>query len=186
MIIKATQKNTRQTPRKLRYVANAVKKLPLAKALDELAVMERRATLVIIKTLRQAIANAMHNHGYTFDDLKLDNILITEGPRYRRFQAVSRGRAHGLIKRTSHVTVILKAGEDSLKKTQPVVTPKVVESTPKTATKKAVAVKPVKTADESIAPKTNQPASSAPIAKNVAPSTKTQQAIKLPTRQKKA
>ncbi len=110
MIIKATQKNTRQTPRKVRLVANTIKDLPLEQAIKQLAVIERRATLVVLKTLKQAIANAMNNHNYAFEDLSLKNILVEEGPRYKRFRAVSRGRAHGLIKRTCHVTVELEAG----------------------------------------------------------------------------
>ncbi len=112
MLIKATQKYTRQTPRKVRLVANTVKKMPLDKALQQLAVIEKKATMVVTKTMQQAIANAMHNHGYQFSDLSLENILITEGPRYRRFQAVSRGRAHGITKRTCHVTVVLKTNEE--------------------------------------------------------------------------
>lgn len=107
MIITATQKFTRQTPRKLRLVANTVKKLPLDQAIRQLAVIERRSTLVLMKTVKQAIANALNNHSLKFDDLKIENILITDGPRYKRFRAVSRGRAHEIKKRTSHITVKL-------------------------------------------------------------------------------
>jgi large subunit ribosomal protein L22 len=109
MQITASQQNTRQAPRKVRLVANQVRKLTLEKALEQLAVIERRSTTVVLKTIRQAIANATHNHGLAVSDLKLKNILVTEGPRYRRFQAVSRGRAHGIIKRTSNVLVVLEA-----------------------------------------------------------------------------
>lgn len=117
MLITATQKNTRQTPRKVRLVANTVKKMPLEKAVQQLAVMERRASLVIMKVVKQALANAINNHGLKFNDLVLDNILVTEGPRYRRFRAVSRGRAHGVIKRTSHITVTLLTKDEANKKT---------------------------------------------------------------------
>lgn len=115
MIIKATQKYTRQTPRKLRLVANAVKDLSIEKALNQLAVIERRATVTIAQVLRQAIANATHNHGYQLSDLSIDTILVNPGPIYRRFRPVSRGRAHGLIKRTSHITVILKTNDEKVK-----------------------------------------------------------------------
>lgn len=111
MIIKATQKNTRLSPRKVRLVANQVRKLPLEKAIDQLAVIERRSTMPILKTLRQAVANAMNNHGFQFADLELENIIVTEGPTYKRWQPVSRGRAHGIFKRSSHITVTIKAGE---------------------------------------------------------------------------
>ncbi len=108
MIIKATQKNTRQAPRKVRLVANAVKNMSLEDALRNLAVIERRSTIVVLKTLRQAIANAVNNYGHAPENLILKNILVTEGPRFRRFRAVSRGRAHTVIKKTSHVTVELE------------------------------------------------------------------------------
>lgn len=110
MIIKATQTNSRQTPLKVRLVANAVKGMKLEAAIKQLSVIERKSTIVILKVIRQAIANAMNNHGLSFDELTLKNILVTEGPRYKRFRAVSRGRAHGVIKRTCHVTVELETG----------------------------------------------------------------------------
>jgi large subunit ribosomal protein L22 len=113
MLIKATQKNTRQTPRKVRLIANTVRKLSIEEAFKQLSVIEKKATIVVSKVLKQAVADAMHNHGYQLTDLTLDNILVTEGPRYRRFRAVSRGRAHNVIKRTCHITVILKTAEDS-------------------------------------------------------------------------
>ncbi len=107
MQIQARQSYSRQTPRKLRLVANTVKKLPLEQAIRQLAVIERKSTLVIMKVMKQAIANAINNHHLQFSDLVLKDIHVTEGPRYRRYQAVSRGRAHEIIKRTSHVTVTL-------------------------------------------------------------------------------
>ena len=111
MLVTATQKTTRQTSRKLSLVANVVRGESLTDAIKQLGVLERRSAQVILKVMRQAVANAMHNHGAKFEDLKLKDIVINEGPRYRRFQAVSRGRAHSIIKRTSHVRVVLEIVE---------------------------------------------------------------------------
>jgi large subunit ribosomal protein L22 len=111
MLITAQQKNIRQTPRKLRLVANAVRKMPLSAAIQQLAVIERRATMPILKVVKQAIANAVNNHGLATADLELKDIRVNEGPRYRRFRAVSRGRAHNVVKLTSHVTVTLSTRE---------------------------------------------------------------------------
>lgn len=111
MQIIAEQKNTRQSSRKVRLVANAVRKLTIKAAFEQLAVMERKASMVVAKVLRQAVANALHNHRLTADQLELKNILVTEGPTYKRFRAVSRGRAHTIFKRTSHVRVILETKE---------------------------------------------------------------------------
>lgn len=113
MFIKAVQKYTRQTPRKVRLVANAVKDLPLEQAMKQLGVIEKKATDVVAKTIRMAIADATHNYGFQVSDLSIDRIIINEGPRYRRFRSVSRGRAHGIIKRTCHVTVVLSTPEDA-------------------------------------------------------------------------
>ena len=78
MIIIATQKNTRQPARKVRYVADVVKKMSVEDALKQLAVMDRRASLVVLKTLRQAIANAMNNHQLAFADLQIKNIIVSK------------------------------------------------------------------------------------------------------------
>lgn len=115
MIIKATQKNTRQTARKVRLVANAVRKLSVEDAIKQLAVIERKSSLVILKVLRQAIANAIHNHNYSIENLSIKNITVAPGPQYKRFRAVSRGRAHTVVKKTCHITVELNAGESNKK-----------------------------------------------------------------------
>lgn len=108
MIVKATQNNTRQTPRKVRMVANAVKAKPILQAVESLSVMDREASLVVLKVLRQAIANATHNYNLQVADLKIKNIIVDGGPQYKRWQAVSRGRAHSIAKKTCHVTVELE------------------------------------------------------------------------------
>lgn len=114
MIIKATQTYTRQTPRKVRLIANTVKKLSVAKALEQLSVIERKASIVVLKVLRQAIANAMNNHGLAFGDLTIKSIQVQNGPYYKRFRAASRGRAHSIYKKTSHVVVELETVSDSV------------------------------------------------------------------------
>jgi len=142
MLIKATQKYTRQSPRKVRLVANTVKKLPLEQALQQLAVIERRSTLVIMKVVKQAMANAINNHGLKFEDLTLDSILVTPGPTYRRMRAASRGRGMEIKKRTSHITVVLSTKEAT--KTAPVKAEAVkaeVKVEAKPAAKKATAKK---------------------------------------------
>lgn len=104
----AEQKNIRQSSRKVRLVANQVKKMELAAAIEQLAVMEKKSSLVILKTIKQAIANATKNAGLAVDDLALADIVVADGQILRRFRAVSRGRGHGIDKRTCHVKVILK------------------------------------------------------------------------------
>lgn len=119
MKIKAEQKNSRQSPRKVRLIANQIKDLPLEEAFKQLALIEQKAALVILKTLRQAVANATHNHQLKFEDLEIDQILVKTGPTYKRWQPVARGRAHQILKRTAHIEVVLKT-KDQTEKTQKV------------------------------------------------------------------
>lgn len=109
MKIVATQYLTRQSPRKVRLVVDQVKDLPLPAMIEQLSLIERQSCEVILKVIRQALANAQHNHGLTARELKVSSMTVMEGPRYRRFQPVSRGRAHGIIKRTCHVQVVLES-----------------------------------------------------------------------------
>lgn len=114
----ATQKYTRQSPRKVRLVVNTIKDMKVDEAVQQLAVMNRKATIVVLKTLRQAIANATHNHQAQIGELTLKEITVNEGPRYRRFRAVSRGRAHGVIKRTCHVRIVLEDAKSNVSETK--------------------------------------------------------------------
>jgi large subunit ribosomal protein L22 len=140
----ATQKNTRQTPRKVRLVANQVKGLPLEQALKQLAVIERKSTLMLLKVVKQAIANAKNNHGVAADQLEIESIIVNEASRLRRFRAVSRGRAHGVIKRNSHITVTLRE--------------KAAPAAAETKTAAAATAAPVKTEDKKeVAPKAAAP-----------------------------
>lgn len=145
MIIKATQKNTRQTPRKVRLVANTVRKLSLTEAIKQLSAMERRASLVVLKVVRQAVANAMHNHGFSFEELKLKNIVVMPAPQLKRFRAVSRGRAHTILKKSCHIAVELEAQKGASIPTEVKEVKKEVEA-PKAETAKKEVKAPKKTA----------------------------------------
>ncbi len=126
MEIKATQRYIRQAPRKVRLVANTVKELSLEQAIRQLAVMRRAATLPVLKTLRQAVANAQHNHGLSPANLRIKELIVNDGATLKRWRAVSRGRAHSIFKKTCHVCVTLET-------TEPMTTPAVVAPEKKTA-----------------------------------------------------
>ena len=151
MQIIAEQKNTRQSARKVRLIADIIRKLSIKDAFEQLAVVERKATIVVAKVLRQAVANASHNHRLNVDDLEIKEILVGEGPTYKRFRAVSRGRAHTIFKRTCHVKIVLETKADkkvdSKKKTVKEVKKVAPKKTAKKeAPKKAVEKKVVKKA----------------------------------------
>jgi len=153
MEIKATQRDVRQAPRKVRLVANTVKKLSLENAIRQLAVVRRAATLPVLKTLRQAVANAVHNHGLSPQDLRIKDLLVNDGPTLKRWRAVSRGRSHAIQKKTCHIAVILETIEKKTeKKTLPAAKSDEVEkSAKKTMTKPKPAAKVTKTATKATA-----------------------------------
>lgn len=108
MLITAEQNNIRQAPRKVRLVANAVKKKGLEGSIASLAVITRRASLVILKVMKQALANAKANHQLEPSDLELKDIIVSDGSVYKRMRAVSRGRGFLVSKKTCHLKVVLE------------------------------------------------------------------------------
>lgn len=117
MLIKAEQKYLRTSPRKLRLVADMVREIGSPKtALEYLAHINKRAALPLEKVLKQAMANAKNNAGIKEDELKIKEIIVNEGPFYKRFRPVSRGRAHSIKKRTSHIRIILEIKNEEKQK----------------------------------------------------------------------
>lgn len=116
MIVKAEQKNLRQTPTRLRLVAEAIKHLSPKDAMNQLTFMNKKAARALLNVMKQAMANATNNMGLSADLLEIKEIIVGEGPRYKRFRAVSRGRAHAILKRTAHVKVLLESKEEAKQK----------------------------------------------------------------------
>lgn len=148
MIIKAEQKNTRQPARKVRLVTDVVKKMTIPQAINHLAVMERKSSLLVLKVLRQAVANATNNFGLNVADLEIDRILVNDAPALKRWRAVSRGRAHTILKRACHVRIDLRTkGSAKPVKAVKAATPAVAapaKATKATKTAKAAATKTTK------------------------------------------
>lgn len=107
-LIKAEQKYIRISPRKVRLVAKAIKNLSPKEALEYLKFINKRAAEPLAKTIKQAISNAVNNLKLKEEDLKFNQIQISKGSTYKRWRPVSRGRAHSILKRTSHIKVILE------------------------------------------------------------------------------
>jgi large subunit ribosomal protein L22 len=101
----------RTSARKLRLLVPLAKGLPPEKALTVLDQSPQRATRPLIKTIKQAVANAVNNLKLEEKDLTIKNVLIEEGPTYKRWRAAGRGRARPILKRTSHIKVILEGKE---------------------------------------------------------------------------
>ncbi|MGI5828311.1 MAG: 50S ribosomal protein L22 [Patescibacteria group bacterium] len=119
MEVVAYQKFVRTSPRKLRLVADSVRGLHPTKALINLQFMHKRAAETLRKVMKQAVSNAVNNMNINEQNLKTKHILVEEGPVYKRFRAASRGRARMIMKRTSHIKVVLE-GKEEVKKTKQV------------------------------------------------------------------
>ena len=112
MEAKAVEKFIRISPRKLRYVADAIRTKIVDDAVDLLTFTTKKAALIIRKAVQSAAANATENHKMNEDDLVVEKIFINEGPILKRFRPRARGRATKIRKRTSHLTVIVSDGRE--------------------------------------------------------------------------
>lgn len=106
--MKAEAKYIRISPRKVRLVVDVIQGLTPQKAISYLKFVNKRAAAPLSKVIKSAIANAQNNFSLKSEDLKFKEIQVSEGPTLKRWQAVSRGRAHQIMKRTSHIKVVLE------------------------------------------------------------------------------
>lgn len=107
MEAKATARYIRISPTKVRKVAVAVKGKPVEEALNLLGFMPQRSAGLLAKVIRSAVANADQEPGIDVDSLSISHIAVNQGPTLKRFRARAMGRATKILKRTSHVTVVL-------------------------------------------------------------------------------
>jgi large subunit ribosomal protein L22 len=111
--VRATGRFIPMSPQKMRLVVDMVRGCQANEALEILKFTPNAAARPIAKILRSAIANAEENYGLSRDELFVDEIYADEGPtrRWRRFGA--RGRFKPLLRRSSHLTVILREREQA-------------------------------------------------------------------------
>ena len=107
MEFRAVTKYVRISPTKVRFLVDAIKGKPVEAALNALKFMPMKAAGIVEKTLRSAVANADQNTDIDVDNLVVSNILADQGPTLKRFRARARGRGSRILKRASHITVIL-------------------------------------------------------------------------------
>jgi len=107
MEVRSIYKTARVSPKKARDVAREIQGLPVSEALDALTFTPRKAAFLIGKTLKSAIANAENNHDLSADNLVVKEANVSSGPSFRRFKPRARGSASAILKRTSHIAIIL-------------------------------------------------------------------------------
>lgn len=106
-MIKAELKNYRQSPRKVRLVADAIRGKSASNAVDILTFMPKRASGPMKKLLLSAIANAEHNHQLSVESLVVKEIRVDKGVTLHRWRARARGSASPINKRSSRVLITL-------------------------------------------------------------------------------
>jgi large subunit ribosomal protein L22 len=111
MEAKAILRTTRISPQKARLVADQVRGLPVGRARDVLAFSTKKAAHIVKKVLLSAVANAENNLGADVDELKVAKIFVDEGPVLKRFHSRAKGRGVRILKRTSHITVVVGTGK---------------------------------------------------------------------------
>ena len=105
----ATAKYLRISPYKIRTVLALIRGKSVDEAAGILTYCNKGGSDEVKKVLLSAAANAEHNQGMDRSDLYVSEAFANGGPHLKRMQPVSKGRGHAILKRTSHVTVILDA-----------------------------------------------------------------------------
>lgn len=105
----AKARHLRISPYKLRTVVALIRGKSVTEAAAILDYCTKGGSAEVRKVLLSAAANAEHNNGMDRDDLFVAEAFVDGGPHLKRMQPVSKGRGHAILKRTSHVTVILDA-----------------------------------------------------------------------------
>ena len=100
----------RISPQKCRLVADQIRGKDAGQALNILAFSRKKAAGMVKKVLESAIANAEHNLGADVDELRITSVMVDEGPMFKRLQPRAKGRADRILKRTSHITVMVGDG----------------------------------------------------------------------------
>src|SRR5438309_7133423 len=140
MDVRSIYKYARISPFKVREVTREIQGLPVSAALDVLAFTPKKAAFLINKTLKSAIANAENNANLKADGLVVKEAVVGEGPTFKRMKPRARGSGSRVLKRTSHIRIVLtdevpEKAQASAEKTEE----KSAEKKPKKAKKTAKA-----------------------------------------------
>jgi large subunit ribosomal protein L22 len=107
MEVKAHARTQRIAPRKARLVLEQI----VGKSLDEAFVVvnntDKKASTIVFKLLTSCSANAQNNHELDLNNLYVKEAFATDGPTMKRIRPRAQGRASQILKRTSHITVVL-------------------------------------------------------------------------------
>jgi large subunit ribosomal protein L22 len=107
MEVRSIHRYARISPFKAREVTREIQGLPVSAALDVLAFTPKKAAALINQTLKSAIANAENNANLKADGLVVREAVVDEGPTFKRMMTRARGSGARILKRTSHIRIVL-------------------------------------------------------------------------------
>src|SRR5438445_8360074 len=107
MEVRSIYRYARISPFKVREVTREIQGLPVSAALDLLAFTPKKAAFLIGKTLKSAVANAENNANLKVDGLVVKEAVVGEGPTIKRMMARARGSGSQILKRSSHIRIVL-------------------------------------------------------------------------------
>lgn len=136
--MKAVLRQVRISPKKANLIASMVRNKRAMEALEILSFVPKKAAPILKKVISSAMANAENNLKQDKESLYIKEIVVTEGPVYKRGVPVSKGRTHPIKKRTSHITIKL-----------------VHQAAPSPKSKKGVKAKPAKKSEPKAPEQTN-------------------------------
>ena len=117
MEARAIAKDIRMSPRKVRLVVDLIRGRPVNEAISVLRFSKKAAAVPVDKTLRSAVANARDKADRDGDSVDIDELVVSRafvdpGPTLKRWKAGAMGRASPRRRRSSHITVVVKAKEN--------------------------------------------------------------------------
>lgn len=105
--VRAVERQIRMSPQKVRLVLDVVRGKPVNEALAILRFLPQRAAGVVSKAVKSAAANAENNFNMDPDELIITRVSADEGRMLKRWRPRARGRVNQILKRSSHVTVVV-------------------------------------------------------------------------------
>ena len=112
--VKAKARAIRTSPRKLGLVAESIRGMAVAKALNELSFSKRRVAGEVKKVLQAAIANAENNHNLDVDRLYVAESYVGKAMVMKRYHPMAKGRAGRIIKAFSNLTIVVREKEEKV------------------------------------------------------------------------
>ncbi len=160
MQVSSTYRYAKISPFKAREVTREIQGLPVSAALDLVASSSKKAAMLISKTLKSAVANAENNANLRVDGLVVKEAIVGEGPTMKRMMPRARGSGSRILKRTSHIRIVL-TDEIEVKKREK------TKGQKKTGGKKSTKAKPAPSASKQVAQQPKVTEASKPPAKKI-------------------